>query len=107
MSSHTQPQKVQVALSMIERVIVLHPGVAEFAKIRFMAVMSEFLRIQLRLWFILALSIVRTGRRDGKHSPQGAALKTAAHPAGHKPPGFDLGPGSHIRHVAINGELQG
>lgn len=55
---------------------------------------------------ILTLSIVRTGRRNRKHSPQRAALKTAAHPARHEPPGFDFRPGRNVANVAIDRELQ-
>src|SRR5262249_45093737 len=55
---------------------------------------------------ILTLSIARTGRRNGKHSPKRAALKTAAHPARHKPPGFDFCPRSDVGRVVFNRKLK-
>src|SRR5258708_2855303 len=100
MSSHTQPQNVQLALSIIERVMA-------FPLCSRLAPRDDFLsRSERTTLLILTLSIVRTGRRNCKHSPQRAALETAAHPARHEPPGFDFCPGGDIRYIAVDGELQ-
>src|SRR6185436_6804394 len=69
--------------------------------------MKSSVRLDLEWWLILTLSIARTGRRNRKHSPERAALKTAAYPPRHKPAGFDFGPGRNVRHVAVDRELQG
>src|SRR5689334_9962576 len=58
------------------------------------------------LLFVLTLSIARTGRRNGKHSPKRAALKTATHPARHEPPGFDFCPRSDVGRVLFNRKLK-
>src|SRR5882757_7890305 len=99
MSSHTQPQNVQVALSIIERVMNFSIVVISLREM----ISSRGAR---GLLLVLTLSIVRTGRRNRKHSPQRAALKTAAHPTGHEPPGFDFCPGCNVGHIAVDGELQ-
>jgi hypothetical protein len=52
------------------------------------------------------MGVVRTGRRDGKHSAKGPALETAANTPGHESAGFNLGLRLQAGHVAVDGEME-
>src|SRR5262245_32707296 len=85
MSSHTQPQKVQLAfLTILSSCLVSSGAVAVD-----IGASQVWIRRVLLLGF--GLLIARTGRR-GECSPERTTAETSANAPRHEPPGLDLFP---------------